>query len=600
MEEVPEVSEEEEIEESNEEYDEDDDEENEEDEEDVSDEASESSEDSFEDQGSSDDDNDEEEVIVEDSDDDMNENEKSILDAEHGTRSWTVGKERAKEIAASRQSGALNAQFLLNTDDLSSDDEDGDRNTVGRIPLHWYDAYDHIGYDITGTKIMKRKGGDRIDAAIANADDPASRRTVYDMYNDREVVLSERDLEIIRRMQAGAFAHPEHNDTPDYVDYFSGIKEIMPISAAPEPKRRFIPSKWELMNVMKIVKAIKEGRYVSLKDREAAKQKQTSNYQIWQEDADEVLAESRKYRYHLPAPKIPLPGHAESYNPPEEYLLTEEEKAAMEEQDPSERQYNFIPKKHSCLRHVAGYENFVKERYERCLDLYLCPRKLKRRLNIDPETLVPRLPRPRELRPYPNTLCLQFLGHSKAVRSIAVSPDGQYMASGSEDGTVRLWEVDTGLCRYVWKCSEKEAVARIEWNPTSSLLAVATDNRVILLSTGTADKDSCDVLESFLAAAISKCTGKGEDASEESEDSDAESVNKKTENSVKWKLSASGDAAVHGYHIGPRIEMTFSAPITYIAWHYRGDYLAVLSPTEGKKAISVHQVTIYLVCYTSF
>ncbi len=35
------------------------------------------------------------------------------------------------------------------------------------------------------------------------------RRTIYDAYNDRNVILTERDLEIIRRMQAGAFAHPE-------------------------------------------------------------------------------------------------------------------------------------------------------------------------------------------------------------------------------------------------------------------------------------------------------------------------------------------------------------------------------------------------------
>ena len=35
---------------------------------------------------------------------------------------------------------------------------------------------------------------------------------------------------------------------------------------------------------------------------------------------------------------------------------------------------------------------------------------MKRRLNIDPETLVPRLPKPSELRPYPNNLCIQFLG----------------------------------------------------------------------------------------------------------------------------------------------------------------------------------------------
>ena len=34
---------------------------------------------------------------------------------------------------------------------------------------------------------------------------------------------------------------------------------------------------------------------------------------------------SKRYQHHIPAPKMPLPGHAESYNPPPEYLLTEEE-----------------------------------------------------------------------------------------------------------------------------------------------------------------------------------------------------------------------------------------------------------------------------------
>lgn len=33
---------------------------------------------------------------------------------------------------------------------------------------------------------------------------------------------------------------------------------------------------------------------------------------------------------HIPAPKIPLPGHAESYRPPKEYLLTEEEQKQWE------------------------------------------------------------------------------------------------------------------------------------------------------------------------------------------------------------------------------------------------------------------------------
>lgn len=35
-------------------------------------------------------------------------------------------------------------------DDLSSDDEnDGGGNRIGRVPLHWYDGLDHIGYDVT-------------------------------------------------------------------------------------------------------------------------------------------------------------------------------------------------------------------------------------------------------------------------------------------------------------------------------------------------------------------------------------------------------------------------------------------------------------------
>ena len=37
-------------------------------------------------------------------------------------------------------------------------------------------------------------------------------------------------------------------------------------------------------------------------------------------------------------------------------------------------------------------------------------------------------------------------GHSDYVRSVAFSPDGAVLISGSNDGTVRYWDIATGAC----------------------------------------------------------------------------------------------------------------------------------------------------------
>ena len=252
--------------------------------------------------------------------------------------------------------------------------------------------------------------------------------------------------------------------------------------------------------------------------------------------------------------------------------MTEDEIQAMENLEDKDKPYNFIPKKHDCLRHVAGYENFVKERFERCLDLYLCPRKLKKRLNIDPETLLPRLPKPRELKPFPNSLCIQFLGHKKAVTSISISPDGQYLASGSSDGSIRLWELDTALCVRNWKFGKPVTTVVFNPNPSHCLLAAAVDTDVVFISTGLGDQDSTELTDSLLEAAETSARG----------------------NEAAWKLfpdASQPPTTRFGSTIGPRVVLTNKDAVTGVTWHSKGDYIAVLCPQSGARAVSIHQLS---------
>lgn len=50
-------------------------------------------------------------------------------------------------------------------------------------------------------------------------------------------------------------------------------------------------------------------------------------YDLWAESpaTSRTKSEQARIRMHFPAPKVALPGNAESYNPPPEYLFDDEE-----------------------------------------------------------------------------------------------------------------------------------------------------------------------------------------------------------------------------------------------------------------------------------
>lgn len=83
-----------------------------------------------------------------------------------------------------------------------TDDEEDIRNTVGNIPMKWYDEYKHIGYDWDAKKIIKPAKRDHLDDFLKRMEDPDFWRTVKDPQTGQDVILSDADIDLIKRINA--------------------------------------------------------------------------------------------------------------------------------------------------------------------------------------------------------------------------------------------------------------------------------------------------------------------------------------------------------------------------------------------------------------
>jgi ribosome biogenesis protein ERB1 len=84
-----------------------------------------------------------------------------------------------------------------------SDDSDAQEqpNTIGNIPLSFYDSYPHIGYDINGKKIMRPATGDALDALLDTIEIPKGWTGLTDPQTGKPLNLSQSELELLRRLQ---------------------------------------------------------------------------------------------------------------------------------------------------------------------------------------------------------------------------------------------------------------------------------------------------------------------------------------------------------------------------------------------------------------
>lgn len=312
--------------------------------------------------------------------------------------------------------------------------------------------------------------------------------------------------------------------------------------------------------------------------------------------------------------------------------------------DPEDRPFNFMPTKFKALRQVPLYDNLLKERFERCLDLYLCPRTRKKRLLIDPETLIPKLPKPQDLRPFPTSQTIEYLGHTGKVRSISVSPCGQWLCSGSDDGTVRVWEVDTGRCFKRWdlkkeiermKQSDSEdsddddeernmdnIVYCVAWNPNPRipLIAAAVGTCVVMLHTQTGSSKEMDSIEEMILAQIkapeiyATMTHDGKAALQKmkkvsdweaeekvdtisSTDPTADDENDRDDDQDDDDEKDSEGKSSHGFFSDEeepewsRMCIDLKKKCSTVVWHHKGDYFATVSSQATHSAVLIHRLS---------
>lgn len=554
---------------------------------------------------------DSEEVNSSDFDEEPADDSKSITDRLSGIKIRTLSDAslaKVGEVETTFADGRLRIIKPEIEPVYESDDSDREEpNTIGNIPISAYEEYPHIGYDINGKRIMRPAKGSALDQLLESIDIPEGWTGLLDKNSGASLNISEEELELIRKIERNENTGDDSNPYEPLVDWFTRHEEVMPLSAAPEPKRRFVPSVHEARRVMKIVKAIREGKIVPHDQKKKMDEEEKNNYNLWEGIDDEV---TNDHVMTLRAPKLPPPTNEESYNPPGEYVLTEEERKQWEELDPSEREINFLPQKYGSLRKVPGYSEIIREKFERCLDLYLAPRVRKNKLNIDPESLIPELPSPKDLRPFPIRTSTTYEGHEGKIRTISVHPTGNWLATGSDDGTVRIWEVLTG--REVYRIpiiedieeNSEDHIESIAWNPDAStgLLAVAASDSVYMIIPPIFGYE----IENNGHKTIEDGFGYAKTNSDKTNlaevESDDEGNSKKVQDpvtetkkqSAQW-FKPTNDQLKRGISLvmttsrGSNVSVS---TIKKLTWHRRGDYFLTVSPNGGNRtSVLIHQLS---------
>ena len=324
-------------------------------------------------------------------------------------------------------------------------------NNIGDVPRAWYREQRHVGYSQDGYKLIPGRESDRLDQLLRSIDDSSSWRRQYDVQRGYSLQLSSREIEMIQRINFGRL--PTSVERSDLAARHVARGDP---ALTQEPKRRFLPSRHEARKVISMVRRLRR----RIDTPTVAKDKRVYRlFDIW--DGNEMSENAIK---HAPKPK--RAGNELSYNAPAEYGL-----ASTSSRGPSGVK---------SLRQLMTNIHFIKERFNRCLDLYLCPRVERQVVHTSPDSILPEIPQLATLKPFPSVSSLRY-SHGKEVLCISIDDTGELLCSGGSTGELRFWEVNSGRCLYIMHFSEPVICA--SWRPGSQQeLVVCSGQDIFIIS----------------------------------------------------------------------------------------------------------------------
>ena len=218
------------------------------------------------------------------------------------------------------------------------------------------------------------------------------------------------------------------------------------------------------------------------------------------------------------------------------------------------------------------------------------------------------------MRPFPIRCSTIYEGHTGKIRTVAVNPQGIWLATGSDDGSVRVWEVLTG--RQVFKAqiinkehNSEDHIESIEWHPDidTGILAVCAGENIYLLvppifgfdieNTGKLRIESGWGYDTFgnKKKGMKVEAGDGDNGDDDDDnngnddDGDASTTIATKKDVAKW---INPTATQQAQSISAIIQCRRT--VKKISWHRKGDYFVTVSPDSKNTAVLIHQLSKHL------